>query len=156
MEQDPRMKFPYDFLRRRVDLSWREVQYGLHRGWFGIEEVDVLAMDKIASVETPSVLLQKLGGERIDAERRELVDLLAREEPSQAEADMLRKWLYLALSWFYECRDQYPDPFENVECVYADFGYPVEIKSFVRCMPTAERGVANWKDLLYSRWKKYL
>lgn len=57
---------------------------------------------------------------------------LIAEIDDMAPGDSGRVWLYLALDWLHEHRDEYADPFEVVEMLYADFDYPSEIEGFVR------------------------
>ena len=72
------------------------------------------------------------------------------------------KWLYLVLAWVYEHRAEVVDPLGLVEQLYADFGYPAELRGFVRFMPpegryepqahTHAENVAR----LFSKWAEYL
>ena len=90
---------------------------------------------------------------------RELVESLATATSDEDQEALRGKWLYLVLAWIFEHRASYPEPLQAVEEVYADFGYPEVIASFVRYMPTSDPDLgskeANERRLL-ENWKRYL
>jgi len=78
------------------------------------------------------------------------------------ELSVRRKWLFIILKWVYINRDDYKDPLEEVEIIYADFEYPEVITPFVRYMPPDKSyNPRNFEyseniNRLYSNWKRYL
>jgi hypothetical protein len=93
----------------------------------------------------------------------ELSEKLANLEPAQDEGEIKTKWLFLALAWLFEHRDEYDDPLEMVEAIYAQFDYPHEIEQFVRYIPTAESvydaGAHSHEEnisRLFTLWREYI
>ena len=82
----------------------------------------------------------------------ELVDELEGSCPDVP--DPARVWLFLALAWLREQRDQYRDPFTVIEMLFADFGYPAEIENLVRFMPAPTGAVGQ--GYLERQWDEYL
>jgi hypothetical protein len=73
--------------------------------------------------------------------------------------ELREAWLDVVLAWLYDHRAELEDPLEMVEAVYADFGYPAQIASFVRCMPMQGPDLgspAANEQRLFERWKRYL
>lgn len=73
--------------------------------------------------------------------------------------EMEAKWLYLVLDWLYQHRADLADPLQTVEEVYADFGYPECLSSFVRYMPMQGPDLGSRaanEARLFERWKSYL
>ncbi|HEY0690131.1 MAG TPA: DUF2247 family protein [Kribbella sp.] len=66
-----------------------------------------------------------------------------------------RAWLFLALAWVHEKEGDFLDPYEVVEMLYADFGYPAAIEGFVRFMPSPA-GEPVGTSALDARWRAYL
>ena len=90
-----------------------------------------------------------------------IFDLLASIVDNNKACDR-DKWLFLELSWVFEHKKEFLDPLAEVEIIYSDFDYPVEMESFIRYMPLslddAERGgfaIGN-EDHLFTKWSKYL
>ena len=46
-----------------------------------------------------------------------------------------QKWLYVILSWLWINRESFKDPLDEVESIYTNFDYSVEMDSFIRYMP---------------------
>ena len=72
---------------------------------------------------------------RAATEADALVDRLSAEEQLPAEPDY---WRRRALNWLYDHRDDVIDPLGVVEELYAHFGYPEDMASFVRYMPPVD------------------
>ena len=68
------------------------------------------------------------------------------------ETDIAKPWIFLLLSFLFEHQENYEDPLEIVEELYADFDYPEEISPLVRYMPPPE-GVEGSEDRLFENWK---
>ena len=154
-----RLRIPYRFICGRMLLSWVDIYFGLVNELLDPQAPVAFAVDQIGKFEeSPAALLDlaRLGeGEPNMA----LVERLAKSEPRRPEDEIRRKWLYLVLAWIYEHRHEYSDPLQRVEEVYADFGYPEQIASFVRYMPMVGPDLCNQEAnerRLFERWKQYI
>lgn len=153
-----KLSIPAPFIEERVRLTWREVLFGIDNELIAPEAAVHFADDRIAN-QDPSMALLELSGLQKGESTRTLVDRLANAEPPQNADEICNKWLYIALAWILEHRAIYADPFEAVEEVYADFGYPPRIAGFVRYMPTDEPDLGNRElneQRMYEKWRRYL
>lgn len=64
-------------------------------------------------------------------------------------------WVFLALAWVHDHKDEFGDPLSAVEMLYADFGYPEEMAGIVRFVPPPG-GAAAGVDGIEERWQAYL
>ncbi len=63
----------------------------------------------------------------------DLVDRLELEKMTpHAKREALMTWLRILVAWIFENKEDFPDPFDVIEQIYADFGYPEEIRHLVR------------------------
>lgn len=154
-----RLCIPYRFIRERTRLSWRGIRFGLVNELLDPEAPVAFATDQVGELEEVPVALLDLAGVGENEPTMELVERLAESEPRHSEDEIRHKWLYLVLAWIYEHRHEYADPLQRVEEVYADFGYPEQLASFVRYMPMVGPDLgsreANERRLL-ERWKQYI
>lgn len=151
-----RLGIPYEFIRDRLRMNWRDVRFGLENELLDPLAPVELAAEQVADLEHPPPMLTALAGGELTMR---LIQQLANGEPPCSEAELRDRWLYLVLAWIYEQRDQYPEPLQTVEEVYADFGYPKQIADFVRYMPMVgeDLGSREANELrLFERWKLYL
>lgn len=88
----------------------------------------------------------------LDRVQELLLDLQRPDQPSEERA---RLWLFLSLAWLLEHSEEFTDPFEVIDMLYADFDYPDEIREFVSFMPNAAGGSAG-RDAIRRRWKAYV
>ena len=151
---DDRIKFDLtaEFVTAHTLPTLTELAYGFDHGWLRESEVVGIAEHELAS----GVALAPSGEElalllRDDYTR--VADVLSNVEADGGQA--WRLWLYLALAWLSENRDQFEDPYEAIESLYADFGYPDEIAGLVRFMP-ARAGEASGLGAIDRRWAAYL
>lgn len=72
------------------------------------------------------------------------------------------KWLYVILSWLWNNRINFEDPLSEVENIYADFDYPVQIESFIKYIPPTDGydpslySYMKNIDRLMKSWESYL
>lgn len=140
-------------------MSWRDVRFGLVNELLDAQAVIEMAVDRVGETEDPSSPLMELAGAGKDEPLVELVQALAGSEAPRSEEEIRNKWLYLVLAWIYEHRMEDPDPLQRVEEVYADFGYPEHIASFVRYMPIEGPDLGSREAnerRLFERWRRYL
>ena len=154
---------PYELIRDRVSLTWREILWGYERQLVGWSSLVALALDKAAAGSNDPKEIELAGLQKDESWRAgDLLRILAKAEAPNPENLILRKWLFLVLLRLFENRSQFADPLGEVESVYADFEYPEEMTSFVRFMPPTD----GYDPLQFSRtenerrllglWQKYL
>lgn len=154
-----RLRIPYQFIRERARMSWREMRFGLVNELLDPEAPVELAVDQVAEIAEPPGALLELAGTGRGEPTMTLIEQLADGEPQRPENEIRDKWLYLVLAWIYEHRDEFPDPLQRVEEVYADFGYPDQIAKFVRYMPMDAPDLGSQEAnerRLFERWKQYV
>lgn len=149
----------YEFLRLHANLSWRDVLFGLKKRLVSQEvAIDKALVELEISSDVPADVAI-LASEHDLFRILEIVDRLAAAEFPISSAVIQQKWLYLCLAWLYQVRDLVNDPLGEVESVYADFGYPDEIASFVRYMPMTGSDLGSREknlDRLYGNWLAYI
>ncbi len=150
-----RLALPVEFVRAHVGLTWRDVRFGLDHELLEPQAAQVLAMAELGAFDAPAAALSDLAAAQRDEPTRRLVDALAEAEPERDDEELRRRWLYLVLAWLYENRDRLAEPLAVVEAIYADFGYPEEMESFVRYLPAAP-GARLGDAALLARWATYL
>jgi hypothetical protein len=150
-----RFEIPASFVLTRVLPTGAELAYGFRHGWLRRPDVVRIALAKyeagicLSAPEEELALLLSDDFDQVD----DLVSRLdAQDEPVEQRA---RLWLFLALSWLHEHRDSFEDPFEVIEMLYADFGYPEEIRGLVRYMPPVPDQIAGL-NAISDRWLTYL
>ncbi|MBN3862001.1 DUF2247 family protein [Pseudomonas frederiksbergensis] len=135
-------------------LNWKELLYGFKHGLIdekGVSEYACEALTEMSlqeAIELASLLPQE------DYLATNLLQSLADKDLS-AETDTAKPWIFLLLSFLFEHQENYEDPFEIVEEIYADFDYPEEIAPLVRYMPPPE-GVEGSEERLFENWKTAL
>jgi hypothetical protein len=152
-------KIPYDFMRHRVNLSWRDVQFGLERQLIAPQVAIDKATDRVSESDNASSNEVELASLSESDPILDPVSRLAAVENVADGEDVQARWLYLVLAWLFENRASVNDPLGMVEEVYSDFGYPREIAPFVRYMPMIGPDLGNPEQnevRLYDRWESYL
>jgi hypothetical protein len=135
-------------------MQWGDIKYGLERGFLsprGAVQYAVKNLTVDSSAEHYE--LACLAGDDVN-EVMQHVSNLASEFPRDTEREE-KVWIFLIFLWVFRNRNSYRDPLGVVEELYADFGYPVSVSSFVRYMPTANASLEgdewlfkNWSDML--------
>lgn len=154
-----RLNICYAFLHERIRPTWQSVRFGLQHGLIDPEVPRELALEQIAGTAAPPrALLDIASADRSDL-ITQLLDRLVVDETESTYEQLRAEWLYLALAWTYEHRKEYSDPLQRVEEIYADFGYPERIASFVRYMPMDGPDLGSREaneQRLFERWRRYL
>ena len=148
-----------DLTKIILSWSWQEILFGLDNGL--ITDIDATEYAKtILSEDVPGFdHVMDLSIAESNEDVQPMIECLVDLENSQSEEMIKRKWLYAILLHIYNKRDQYADPLELVEIIYADFDYPDEIEGFVRYMPISDLGYGvngTAEEYLYDNWNKYL
>lgn len=154
-----RLCIPYAFIRKRTNVSWRDIHFGLVNQLLAPDAPIALAVDQVDELADPPAALLDLAGAGKNQPTLELVERLAEGEPGHSDDEIRSKWLYLVLAWLYEHRHEDSDPLQRIEEVYADFGYPEQLAGFVRYMPMAGPDLGSREAnerRLFERWKQYV
>jgi hypothetical protein len=77
-----RLRIPYQFVRERTRMSWRDVRFGLVNQLLDARAPVELAVAQVGERAEPSVALLELAGAVKGEAAFELVDHLANEEPT--------------------------------------------------------------------------
>jgi hypothetical protein len=158
------INIPTDFVLVRTRLTWVEAQYGFDRGWLNASSMIGLALAALEEKTENDPAEVRLAGLR-DYEEwavRELVEKLAKRAGASSIEAVKKKWLCLILSWVYENREDFDDPFAIIDEIYSDFDYPEEIKGFVSYMPDGEPSstppykAETGKERMLRLWKEYV
>ena len=142
----------YGYQQRWVDddgaVRLGEAQYALGMPQTpSVEEVALLLRDERYNVER----LMYAAAKEIEAEGSPLEG----EEP-------WRVWMFLAFSWALEHRSDYDDLMMILQILWAEFGYPLEIRHLIRWVsqwpgepPVIDSLLPQWLDYLVGMDKKY-
>lgn len=161
MEPTP---IPFAFVRDRLDLTWADVAWGYRKGWLTPASVVEYAVTQLAGDDDPRSAVVELAGltrSELDEVPFLLEKILGPAGP-ETNHDSEHKWRYLILAWVYHRRAELSDPLGVAEELYADFGYPAELRGFVRYMPPEHRyepqAHTHAENIarLFSKWKEYL
>ncbi|WP_124355248.1 DUF2247 family protein [Pseudomonas chlororaphis] len=154
---------PYSFIYNCVRLCWRDVLWGYEHKLVGWEFIVGIANFRVSngSVEPLEIDLVCLGEFDIREIEIGLCSLAGSEErPSVVDSRM--KWLFVALKWLFENKNEIADPLGEVELIYEDFDFPSEIESFVRYMPPLdgykpeEHSAQQNLERLFFNWHSFL
>jgi hypothetical protein len=141
----------YYIYKKTPWLNWKELLYGFEHGFIdekGVSEYACKTLTEKSSqeaIELASLLPQE------NYLANDLLHSLANKGLSPA-TDTAKPWIFLLLSFLFEHQENYDDPLEIVEELYADFNYPEKIASLVRHMPPPE-GVEGSEERLFENWK---
>lgn len=153
----------YEFIQEKSPLTWAEAQWGCQQefiNWFVLKD---MAMERLEQGSELADEIELAGLLENEGDRaQELAQKLAASEPSQPQAGIEKKWLFLVLADLFLRRHEVADALAEVESIYADFGYPEEIESFVRYMPAAagydplQHTHAQNQQRLFLNWSNYI
>ncbi|MCJ0906509.1 DUF2247 family protein [Rhodococcus sp. ARC_M6] len=146
---------PADFVIEYAKLYSDELKWGYFNGW--IDRRDAIAIMlhalvngvRLSEDEERLALLLSVEAASVD-------DILEKIEFSSGEIESRRVWLYLALAWAFAHKDDFLDPFEVVECIYADFQYPSEIDNIIRYMPPRVGEAPGGIPGIEQAWESYV
>ena len=156
------MPVPFAFIQTRTSLSWREALWGYEHQMIAWRDIVGLATSLLQPHSGARELELSTMGKSEAHLVGELLRELAAAENEILESTIVRKWLFLVLAWTYENSNRVDDPLSEVDVIYADFGYPAEIESFVRYMPPqggydpSQHSAQENRDRLFDYWRKYL
>jgi hypothetical protein len=154
-----------DFCVRSVDLQWSDVVWGIENGIFTWKDVRNFALHRMTDPRSTTFDIENSIASLDKNEASEMMDL-ARDAASNASPVTTRqeqeRWLFLLLKWAYENRSSIPYPLGVVDELYAEFGYPENMESFVAFLPPKD----GWEPMkhtatenenrLLTNWETYL
>jgi hypothetical protein len=125
------------FILKRTNLSWGEAKWGLNAGFLSRASLIELAWANLKAGSENELELSLAGMKSDDAwETDETFTKLCASEPQVSDEAKKRKWLFLKLDWLFNNRSKaVVDDLKEIERLYDDFGFPEEIRAFVRFMP---------------------
>lgn len=151
---DDLVKFslPAAFVVSRVRLDPGELAYGYAKGWLDEASTVGIAEQLVATGASSAPVEELASVFRGEFWRvQQIVDEIEADAGSEPD----RVWLFLALSWLHDHKDDYAEPFQIIEMLYSDFGYPEEIEGLVRFMPPPP-GASTGLEGVEERWREYL
>lgn len=139
-----------------LGLDAEDLRCGFERGILSAAGVVDLATAEVRRGAAGDVLhaLARLLRDEVD-QVPEVFRALDSPERMHYSRESVRKWLYLQLKAAYCERDHLSDPLGVIESIYADFGYPSSMHSFVRFMPPRPGDPVD-KPALMDRWAAFL
>ena len=147
-----KFRIPVPFVLARLLPTPAELGYGFEHGWIGENEAIGLALAMYEECEVPPEI-EEIALLLADEAWR-VPELIDRAKGSAGD-DGSRAWLFVALAWVAENQDDFLDPYEAIEMLYADFGYPDAIAGLVRFIPPPP-GEPVGMTALDARWRAYL
>lgn len=152
------VRIPYAFIAPKVRLTWREIGFGIEEGLFSPPEVIDLAVDLLSGGDDSNTILELASMGR-DEPVMEIVASLAQTAAPQDIVEIRRLWAFLLLAWIVQHREEYEDPLDLAERVYADLHYPEQAASLIRYMPSDEPDLgspsAN-EARIFAKWEQYV
>ena len=133
-----------EYVMNGVALDWADVLWAYTGGFIGWRmPIDIanFRLDRGLLENDLEIELAAVGKDN-DFMVRQLLEELARGD-CQSEERSMRKWLFLAVKRAYENRDLMSDPYAVIDEIYADFGYPDEIRHLTTFMPAADNYVPH-------------
>ncbi|NOT59945.1 MAG: DUF2247 family protein [Acidobacteria bacterium] len=154
---------PYQFIREHVLLTWHDALWGYERQLIGWLDIVNLAEDQLCAGSDNPLEIELSGLGKSETQLiGETLRKLANIEPSEKGIDSGKIWLFLQLAWLFKNRTDVIDALGEVETIYADFDYPLEIEGFVRYMPVtddydpSQHSREENERRLFSKWQQYL
>lgn len=154
---------PNSFIYNCMCLCWRDVLWGYERklvDWKFVVEIANFYVSNGSTnpLEVDLIFFGELDIQEIERGLHSLVE----QEDELLGLDSQKKWLFIALKWLFENKDNVADPLGVVELIYEDFDFPFEIENFVRYMPpqdgykpeehTAQQNI----ERIFCHWQSYL
>jgi hypothetical protein len=149
---------PSSFIIEKTSWSLPELRWAFDNGIIGAQIVVDVVTSMAARDGDDSNIVTRLAAVT-HAELPEVSEILSAVPLENGEVDLIRrKWVWLVLSWLYEHHRDDDDVLEQIDGLYADFGYPPEMVAFgpyapayqVKGDPVAQR------EAVIGEWLRYL
>jgi len=154
---------PADFIDKKVNLSWCDIKWGYENNLI-TSDLAIKKAENIVLTEIYTKAELELSF-LIPSESDDITPFINELCPNFKENEYVitrQKWLYVILSWLWINRERFEDPLDEVESIYTNFDYPVEMDSFIRYMPPADgydpslHSYAENINRLMKNWENYL
>jgi hypothetical protein len=129
--------FAYDTMQ----LKWGDILWAYTNGILGWYDIVDIAKKRLKDDINLDLFI--LTQELADVTKSNIwqvsltIEKLAQAEPSD-ECKAKKKFLYISLARLYKNWTSLADPFDAIDRVYIDFGYPKEIEPFIWYMPSTD------------------
>lgn len=130
---------PFEFIEGNVKLSWCDIkwayEHNLIKAYVPIKEAEkkVLA----GNYSDAELNLSFLSPEQQE-DIMSCLNVICSKVEGVDESKIKRKWLFITLGWLWDNRGSFSEPLGEVENIYSDFGYPVEMESFIKYIPPSD------------------
>jgi hypothetical protein len=124
---------PLHFIDRLGELNWTEIELGHSEGWLNSQSVIDIAIRRVVHGSNNINEIELAG--LLTNEQVYVAEILSKLTASEVNNSSLAPrmaWFRILMAWLYENKNTIGDPFGVIEQMYADFGYPVEIRHLVR------------------------
>jgi hypothetical protein len=132
-------------------LNWNKLSFGLDNGYIDKQGISDYVCDALSSNSSHEAFeiasLEPCYQYKIGSLLQSLI-----KNSQETDSETMKPWLFLTLSKLLEEKEEHEDPFQIVEELYADFGYPEEIAPLIRYMPLPEGEVGS-EDRLLKNWE---
>jgi len=124
---------PLRFIDRLGELNWIEIELGLREGWLSSQSVIDIAIRRVVHGGNDPNEIELAG--LLTNEQVYVTEILSKLTLSEINNSSLVPritWFRILMAWLYENKNAIEDPLSVIEQMYADFGYPIEIRHLVR------------------------
>ncbi|MBC2286522.1 DUF2247 family protein [Listeria farberi] len=161
-----KIKIPLKFLLTSVNVTWDDIIFGVKNEYLVSLSVSEYAMYLLEKndEDLQDEIINLAWGDKNDID--DYIYNYLRKSNVNTET-VKDKFLYVLLKLVWENKNDYTDPLEVIEDLYADLGYPSEIDHLVRHMPMKHKDMGSielnvaemykdWEAFLMKKSKKYL
>lgn len=161
-----KIKIPLKFLLTSVNVTWDDIIFGVKNEYLVSLSVSEYAMYLLEKndEDLQDEIINLAWGDKNDID--DYIYNYLRKSNVNTET-VKDKFLYVLLKLVWENKNDYTDPLEVIEDLYADLGYPSEIDHLVRYMPMKHKDMGSielnvaemykdWEAFLMKKSKKYL
>lgn len=151
---------PISYIINLVPLDWDDIHFAIINGYINVYDIIEFAIKMLETNPDNEIISEIASLSHKDALVDEKITCSVNKLLKDSDISQIKsKFLYVILSYVFDKRYFFEDPFTAVEVVYADFDYPETIKKFVRFMP---KNRFNFKkniiesEYMFAEWKKFL
>lgn len=144
------------FILQKAALTLADLQWAFDQGIIGAQAVVDVASALAASGDSSEVILAL--AHLTHAELPDVRAMMAVKLDDEARANAKAKWLWLIVSWLYDTERDLEALFRELEQLYADYGYPEEMRPFGPYSPAYEgrRDPSEVRSALLGELQRYL
>lgn len=161
------ISIPFSFLKEHnVVLSAKEIDFAISRKLIDLQDLEKIVDTSLVNYPSDEYLL----GIALDILMNEkylnpYVQYLEidydgenRENGAILSDDSLinDRWRYVILLWLFVHRKNDDTDYDQINSVYASFGYPTDMVGFVNYMPAEKVSVRSGYDNAIRNWQRYL